>query len=163
MSTKLWGNKQFLLWSCEIPSCKNKFIPYPFEIFSETYKFKTLAQVFGLQYQTPLTDAIEITEKSVVRDQWLYWFGISSVNVYSLFVVHYFVLSSFWFSLNYLANLWVDPEVIKLIKGKKKSTCKSKSVMLNSASFCKPSVALGSICRLRKSNSLIGGGAVHNA
>ena len=54
--------------------------------------------------------------------------------------------------------------------GRKKSTCKSKSVMLNSASFCKPNVALdyssedeSSICRLRKSNSLIGDGAVHNA
>jgi len=57
-----------------------------------------------------------------------------------------------------------------LSKGKKKSTCKSKSVVLNSASFCKPNVALdyssedeSSTCRLRNSNSLIGGGAVHNA
>jgi len=28
-----------------------------------------LAEVYGLQYQTPLTVALEITENSVVRDQ----------------------------------------------------------------------------------------------
>jgi len=70
--------------------------------------------------------------------------------------------------LNFLANLSVDPEVIKLSMGKKKSTC--KSVVSKSASSRKLGIAFedssedeGFMYRVGNSNcSLLGDKAVRN-
>ena len=70
--------------------------------------------------------------------------------------------------MNFLANLSVDPEVIKLSMGKKKSTC--KSVVSKSASSRKLGIAFedssedeGFMYRVGNSNcSLLGDKAVRN-